>query len=119
MAEKSALDRDQAFNAKPVAANIVKREPLDDGGQRLTVRVAPGKWQKRLLRLPDEINRQFDLDSIGVEVLDMCDGNKSVRYIIRKFAKTHKVNEHEAEKAVVAFLRTMMQRGLVMMAVPK
>lgn len=113
MASKPRLSREQALDAKPVATPVVKREPLPEGGQRVTVHLQPSRVQRWLLRAPDRITRQFELDPMGLEVLAMCDGHKTVRYILETFAKRHRVHPHEAEKAVTTFLQTMIRKGLV------
>ena len=101
------------MEAKPRACVIDKREPLPDGGERLSVRLRSTGTQRWLLRAPEFVPRQFELDKVGVQVLEMCDGQKSVRYIVKKFAKEYNVDEHEAEKAVVTFLRMLIRKGLV------
>lgn len=113
------LSRDQALDAKPIAARIIHREPLEDGGERLTVPLIPTNMQRWLLRLPESTTKKYELDTMGLEVLKMCDGNKTVRYIAKRFAKAHRMNVPEAEQAVVTFLRTMIRKGLVSMVVAK
>jgi hypothetical protein len=110
------LTREQALAAKPVATKILKRETID-GGERITVRFEPSAWQRWLLRIPDTATRRYDLDALGLEVLGMCDGQKSVRYIIDRFAKRHQVSAGEAERAVTMFLQTMIRKGIVSMVV--
>jgi hypothetical protein len=113
MSELPKLTRDQSMEAKPVSCVIDARSPLPDGGERLTVRVRSTGTQRWLLRAPEFVTRKFELDKVGIEVLAMCDGEKSVRYIVKKFAKEYKIDEHEAEKAVVTFLRMLIRKGLV------
>ncbi len=43
---------------------------------------------------------QAEADALGVEVLDMCDGQKTVRYIADSLARRHRINPKEAEAAV-------------------
>ena len=114
---KPRLTREEALQAKPMAMPVVKREPLPGGGERVTVRHRPTSIQKWLLRAPDSVARHYELDAMGVEVLEMCDGRKTVHFIIEAFAQRHKVNSHEAECAVTTFLFTMLRKGLVAMVV--
>lgn len=118
MSELPKLNRDQSMEAKPVSAKIEKREPLSDGGERVTVKLRSTGTQRWLLRAPEFVTRQYELDKVGVQVLAMCDGQKSVRYIVKKFAKEYRIDEHEAEKAVVTFLRTLIRKGLILIVVP-
>ena len=117
--KKQQISRSQALEAKPIAVRIHARQPLGDGGQRITVKIAPPKMAKLVLRLKGPIDRNFEFDSFGMGILDMCDGQKTVRYIINRFAKDHKLNPHEAERAVTAFLRTLTQKGVVSMLAPR
>jgi len=113
------LSREQAFDAKPVALPIDKRQPLANGSLRLIVSFQPRGYQRWLLRVPENATRQIELDAAGVQVFDMCDGRTSVRQMARQFAKAHKVDRQEAEVAVTAFIRSMMQRGLVSVVVDR
>ena len=119
MSKPPRLDRDQTLGAKPLAAPIVRRTPLPRGGERLTVAAEPSIWTRRLLRLPRQVERQFELDAFGVEMIRMCDGQKTVRWIIDRFSRNHQIDAHEAERAVLTFLRTIVGKGLVSMVVAK
>lgn len=111
------INRQQAMDAKPVAVEIARREPLAGGGQRVGVYVPTGGLSKRLLRLPDRVIRQFDLDAYGVELLSLCDGKRTVRNLIKHFARSRRLDPHEAENAVTTFLRTLISKGLVRIVV--
>ena len=117
--KKQQISRNQALDAKPVAVRIHKREPLGNGGQRITVKIAPPKMAKLVLRLKGPIDRNFEFDAFGMDILNMCDGQKTVRYITDRFAKSHNLHPHEAQRAVTAFLRTLTQKGVVSMLAPK
>lgn len=119
MAKRSNITRDEALDAKPLGIDVARRYPLADGGQRLVVNVVTGGWMKRLLRMPNTIVRKFDLDPFGVALFDLCDGQKSVRHIIKRFARDNQLDPVEAEQAVTTFLRTLMKKGLVRMVIPK
>lgn len=114
-----SLSREQAFEAKPVALRVKTRQPLDNGGLCLIVPFQPRGYQKWLLRVPKDATRRIELDVAGVEVFDMCDGRTSVRQMARQFARNHKVAQQEAEVAVTAFIRSMIQRGLVSVVVDR
>ena len=108
-----SLSRNQSLQAKPAAVEVIGREPLDNGGQRLIVTTTPSRLQKFLLRLPDRIEHKFELDPFGLEVFEMCDGQKTVQYIIKQFARKHSLDPHEAHRAVLEFLRVLIRKGLV------
>jgi hypothetical protein len=115
---KPTLSRIHALDAKPIAVKIHSREPLPDGGERITVRIDAPKFARMVLRIKGPIKRNFEFDAIGMDVLGMCDGQKTVRYIISRFAKRHNLNQHEAERAVTTFLRTLTQKGVVALLAP-
>ncbi|MCX5658710.1 MAG: PqqD family protein [Planctomycetota bacterium] len=111
--------REQALDAKPLATTIVSRTPLPDGGERVTVPLQATRMQRWILRVPKTATKQFELDPVGVSVLGMCDGRKSVRYIAQRLAKDQAMDVVQAEHAVIAFLRTMLRKGLIVMVVPR
>ncbi len=113
MPGKPKMTRDQSLGARPVAAVIARREPLANGSQRLTFSSRPSRWQKAILRLPDAVERRVELDPYGIEILDMCDSRTTVRQIIKRFSKHHRLDLHEAERAVLMFVRTLVRKGIV------
>lgn len=118
-ATEQPLTRAQAFAARPVAVKVLKREPLDDGGVRLTIPFSPTGMQRILLRVPEDAERQIDLDAVGAKVFVMCDGKTSVKELARRFAREHQVDSQEAETAVATFIRMLMRKRLVVIGVDK
>ena len=87
-------------------------------------RVAPGQWQLKvplkqktwmtfLVRKSQGLTKTFELDDIGSAVWEACDGNTSVRDIITTLADRHRLNAREVEVATLAFLKTLVQKGLI------
>ena len=113
------LTRDEAFNARPVATEVLGRRARENGGALIIIPMRPTGYQKWLLRISESAQRTIELDAVGVDVFDMCDGRTSVREIARKFAREHQVDQHEAEMAVASFVQMMMRKGLVSMMVDK
>ena len=62
--------------------------------------------------LPYSTHRRVELDAMGAEVLDLCDGKRNVERIIEEFAGSHKLTFREAQLAVTQFLRQLTRRGL-------
>ena len=60
--------------------------------------------------------RQLELDELGSLTWDLIDGERSVRGIIRLFARKTEVHPKEAEAAVTQFLRELGRRGIIAMA---
>jgi len=112
------LRREQALAAVPVRTQVLRVEERDNGGLLLTVQVRPPRWH-RWLGADTPLERSFGLDSFGREVYEMCDGRRTVRDVIAEFARRHRLEATEAELAVTRFLRLLMRKGLIALAVPR
>jgi len=117
MPSQRPLSRDDALAACPVATTILRRMALDNGGQQITVAHTTTGYRRWLLRMPQRVERTLELDALGIDVLDRCDGKTAVRDIITALAEVHQLDSIEAEKAVTTFLRMLIQRGIVAMVV--
>ena len=112
------LDRQTSLSARPEQAPVVRADERGDGGLRVTVRLVRRRWLS-WLGSEHEVERTFGLDPLGREVYETCDGTRDVKAIIRHFARSRNLARPEAEIAVTTFLRTLVARGLVVMAVDK
>jgi len=63
--------------------------------------------------LPFSSHRHCELDRLGTEVLDMCNGQDSIEGIIEGFAVRHKLSFREAQIPVMQFLQQLTNRGIV------
>lgn len=59
------------------------------------------------------------LDRLGEEVWQACDGERTVEQIVDVFAARHKLRFHEARLSVMAFLKMLMQRSLIVLVAPR
>ena len=117
-AKKAKPTKADMLAARPVRADGAIEKSTGPGKWELTVSLKPTRWAGLLLRLPGGgIKKTFELDELGKQVWDACDGRTSVRQIILKLAKRYNLNEREAEVATVAFLHTLTRKGLVAMAI--
>jgi len=116
--QEPQISRQSALGAVPIHLPVVCTEPREDGGLKVTVRFDRPRWH-RWLGVTGAVERTFGLDPFGREVYDACDGERSVREIARRFAEAHHLSRPEAEIAVTRFLKTLMAKSLVAMAVPK
>jgi len=57
--------------------------------------------------------RRLGLDEIGSYVWEMCDGQTTVRAMIRRFSKQYKLSRKEAEVSMVAYLKQLAKKGIV------
>jgi hypothetical protein len=117
--DASAPSRRESLDGVAVVGADVRL--VRDAGRTLLVRTPPPRPPPRAfpaswfrLSLPE---KRFALDDLGTEVFGLIDGRRSVRQIAEAFATRHGVNRREAQLSVAAFLRLLMQRGLVAVAV--
>ena len=111
-----AIDREAALSARPAQTPAERVEDRRDGGCLVTIRCLRPRWQRWLGGGPTAA-RTFGLDAVGREVYEACDGRRSVREIVADFAAAHSVSPAEAELSVTAFLRTLVAKGVAVIAV--
>ena len=90
----------------------VSIEHRDDGKAALKIRIPRGHGFLDRFR-PPVVERTYELDDFGAFVVAQIDGRRDVMEIIRAFERRFKVNHREAELSIVAFLKMLMQRGIV------
>lgn len=113
-AEEALLD------AWPAANGAVRAEHRGDA-LVLWVPIHRPWWLRGPLSwlLPLRREKGIALDELGREVWNACDGNRRLEDIIESFAERHQIRFHEARLCVLAFLRSLMERNLVVLAVPE
>lgn len=109
----SPAARDMALRARPHKLPPVQRESKD-GKLYVTVQFNRPRWQQ-LLGAGVTCRRTFGLDTYGQRVYESCDGKRTVRDVIRRFAAATHVSVPEAEMAVTQFMRTLLSKGLIAM----
>lgn len=117
MGSTPPLMRDHALEARPVAARILTRHSLGNGAERVTIGIRTQGMRRWLLRRPEIIERQFELDAFGIHLVHCCDGHHSVQSIIERFATKYRLDPAEAEKAVTAFLQILIRKGILTMII--
>ncbi|NJL30464.1 MAG: PqqD family protein [Phycisphaerales bacterium] len=70
----------------------------------------PWSW---LLRVRQQAG--YELDGLGREVWEACDGKRTVENIIDNFAARHHLRFHEARLSVMAFLQQLVRRGVIVL----
>lgn len=118
--EKSRVpSRETLLAARPLRCPNITEKPLADGGLELTVSLP----RSRILRWlsggnSDPIVRRYQLDPLGVEAWRMIDGQATVGAMIQRLADGHGLEPRVAEAATLTYLRTLAQRGIMMLALP-
>ncbi|MBN1675584.1 MAG: PqqD family protein [Kiritimatiellae bacterium] len=115
---KRSISRARALAGRPERVPTVREEECEDGRLKVTVQFERSPWLQRLSGSA-RFERTFRLDPFGREVYAACDGKTEVSAIIGRFAHAHRIGSTEAEMSVTAFLKTLMAKGLVAMAVEK
>jgi hypothetical protein len=80
-----------------------------------------GDWWVRLLAVifPIPRERVVELDAIGGEVWELCDGEHSLREMTRIFRERHKLTRAEAEWSLRTYLKDLGKRRLLGFVVDK
>ncbi len=115
----TTLARDIALSARPERTPVVRTVERDNGGLMVVIRLVRPPWLRWFGTRPREFERSYGLDVLGREVYEACDGKTTVKTLIQNFERRHHVSPAEAEAAVAAFLRTLMAKGLVVMALDR
>ena len=107
-----------ALEYRPVKNIQVREEVLESGVLLLFYPVTMRPWFSRLARRlggsEESVRfRKLQLDELGTAVWHLLDGNRTVRQVIRAFARAHQLHHREAEISVSQFLRTLGKRGII------
>lgn len=116
------MSREEALACIPVKSAAIHAARTPAGVVRLRYPLVLKPWLTELARrfggpaADGPPTRQLELDELGSLTWDLIDGNRSVRGIIRRFARETEVHPKEAEAAVTRFLRELGRRGIIGMA---
>ncbi len=66
--------------------------------------------------VPFKPERRTVLDRLGTQIWDLCDGHNTVEQIVDCFAERHKLSFHEARVAVTGYIKNLVGRGALAMA---
>ncbi len=111
---------EQVLVARPIRNDSLTTEATGEGGLRIVIE-RRREWWVRILSvfLPIPKRRPIELDALGREVWELCDGEHTLREMIKEFEERHKLSRAEAEWSLRTYLRDLAKRGLVAIAVPK
>jgi len=116
--EPPRLTREESLSACPVLNRLVRLERGEGGKIVLQVprrNTSLARTVSRFFKLP--LYRRVALDELGTFVVELCDGENSVRDIVDKFAKAYRLNRREAELSMLEFLRNLTRRSIVGMVI--
>lgn len=110
-----AIDRRKSLKGVPVLNSGIK--VVKDGARLKITAYTPrssgfmGRFQ------PPVMKRNIKLDEIGSYVFGLIDGDRDTREIINRFIERYDTNRREAELSVIAFLKSLTQRGVISIAI--
>lgn len=112
----SALVKDgaAALCLRPVinqAAVIVK---LPQGGVRISVPMRPHpaiRWLRKIFPISREKN--MELDDLGAEILDWCDGNATMDVLIERHRQRWKFSFFEARASLIRFFEPLLRYRVI------
>jgi hypothetical protein len=114
------LDPAVLLDAVPSQNQVLRLEPR---GSSLVVWVPIRKrwWMRPPLSwiLPFRSEKGVELDALGHEVFIACDGSRTTERIVEEFAERHRLRFHEARLSVLSFLKSLVERNLVALVLPK
>ena len=119
---RTAPSRPRTLAAKPMRNPKVEweRRPADGDRPAVVLLRVPrradriGDWVARWFRLPT--HRRIELDAIGSDVWEACDGARSVEGITRMVCERYRLNRRQGETSVTAYLRLLAERRLIGLA---
>lgn len=109
----SKFTREQSLAMKPVQLVAADLQVDAQGNGKLTVPVQPTRVARWFVKDAEGRKKTFELDPVGVYVWKLIDGKTSVEQLIRRIAKQYNLELRQAEASTTAFLKTLMQKGLI------
>jgi hypothetical protein len=70
-----------------------------------------GNLVAKVFRLPE--HRKIELDEIGSDVWEWCDGETGVGELSRKIGEKYRLNKRQSEASVTAYLKMLAERRLI------
>lgn len=116
--KKPALTREQALACTPIKNNVVDWEILDSGLVQVEYILLLKPFLLSIFKRFDTSRsapptRKLQLDTLGSQVWQMIDGERTTAALIEDFAQIHKISVPEAEQSITLFLRELGKRGLI------
>ena len=112
------LDRRQALAGVPEFNSHVKCS--ENGGTGTLTLVVTMKRRADFLGKfqPKSWERNIELDELGSFVAGLIDGKRTALEIVEAFVTRFKINRREAELCTMQFLKSLIERNVISVAVP-
>ncbi len=113
---QAQIDRRQSLDGIPILNEHISCE--NDKTGRLVVNIKLQRGNGLLARFqPPVLERNVKLDEIGGFVFKLIDNQRSTLEIIELFLAKYRVNRREATLSVVDFLKSLVKKGVVSIAI--
>lgn len=107
------ITREDSLAMRPLRMTDVAMDVDAAGNGKLRVPMRPTRIATFLgAKIPSR-EKTFEFDAVGVYLWDQLDGKTSVEQLIRRIGRQYNLELRQAEASTVAFLKTLMQKGLV------
>ena len=113
------ITREASLAMRPIRMTDVAMDVDDAGNGKLRVPMRPTRIASFLGAKLAPRPKTFEFDAVGVYLWAQLDGKTSVEQLIRRIGRQYNLELRQAEASTVAFLKTLMQKGLVGMAAEK
>lgn len=102
----------QATPLRNVAVTVTESHA---GTVCIDVPLKPQRWMVPPISwiLQPSGKRTVQLDAIGTEIWQLCDGQHTVEEIIDDFAQRYALTFHEARTAVTEYIKSLIKRGVL------
>ena len=116
--QKPELTRTDALLCVPGKNRLVKEKRLESGELVLSYpQIYKAFFQKirDMIKIssPKTYTRKIELDQLGIDVWSMIDGKKDINSIVREFATLHRIHVRESEISVTLFIKSLGEKGLI------
>lgn len=116
---KPKVTREQMLAARPLRHPKIEwtREPRRSDEVVVALLKIPrvrGKWADfvaKWLQVPDY--KKIELDEIGSDVWEMCDGMHNVEAIAKAIGTSYRLNKRQSEVSVTAYMKMLAERRLL------
>jgi hypothetical protein len=118
--KRARFTPEEVLLSRPIRNQGLQTELTEEGGLKIIIERRREWWVKALsVLLPIPKRRPIELDPLGREVWELCDGEHTLRQMVKAFEERHKLSRAEAEWSLRTYLRDLAKRGLIAIAIPK
>lgn len=110
----SSHSREDVLRSKPVRNPALEWERVSEDEVRLKIPQRNdfmGRMLCKVFHAPSY--REIQLDELGSEVWELCDGNNNFEAIVTAICKRHKITRRECEVSIGTYLKMLGEKRLL------